>query len=349
MAADAARRPALRSWSELIGNRHLSTWFARAIETGKLTGSLLFVGPHGVGKKSVARLLARTLLCETVPPARMAPCGVCPACQQVDAGTHPDLILVAKPADRSFIPLDLLIGPPEARMQAGFCRDVRLRPSRGRRKVAMLVDADFLNEEGANCLLKTLEEPPSGALVILVGTSEQRQLPTIRSRCRIIRFASPVGAQAAELLRRGHGIEASDERIDRAVEMAAGDLRVARRMLSEDDQWRGGLAEQLSRPNIDPVALTRQINAVVEQAGKDASKRRDALRDIFSVAIQHYRGQLRRGAADAEIRVDKTIDRLDRCLRAVREVDRSANQATLVECFAADIANAETGDRGAIG
>ena len=130
----------------------------------------------------------------------MTPCGVCQGCVQVIAETHPDLLRVGKPDDRSFIPLDLLIGRPEARMQEGFCRDIRLRPFRGRRKVAILQDADYLNEEGANCLLKTLEEPPADAVVILIGTSEQRQLPTIRSRCRIIRFASPSGQQAAMMI-----------------------------------------------------------------------------------------------------------------------------------------------------
>ena len=75
---------------------------------------------------------------------------------QVVAQTHPDLVRICKPNDKSFIPLELLIGPPDARMQEGFCRDVRLKPLLGNRKVAILEDADFLNEEGSNCLLKTL-------------------------------------------------------------------------------------------------------------------------------------------------------------------------------------------------
>lgn len=336
-------------WSGLIGHQQIRDWFAAAIRQGRLGGSFLFVGSPGVGKQTVAELLARTLLCETAEPAEMSPCGTCPGCIQTAAGTHPDVIRVAKPADRSFIPLDALIGRPEARMQEGFCREVRLKPYRGRRKIAILQDADYLNEEGANCLLKTLEEPPPDSLIILIGTGEQRQLPTIRSRCQIIRFASPTGQQAVRLLRDVQGVEASEEQISEAVEIAGGDMQVAARLLTgQSDALRAALCEQLASSSPDPVALARLITSHVDQAGKEASQRRNAMRDVFSIAVQHFRGQMRRDAL-ASCVDPPTLARLDRSVRALREVDRSANQATLIECFSADIAMATTGDRGEIG
>ena len=152
----------IASWSDLIGNEQLRDRFANSIRQKRFGGSFLFVGPPGVGKRSVATLLARTLHCTTVPPEQMAPCGSCEACVQVNAETHPDVIRVRKPADKSLMPLELLIGRPEVRMQEGFCRDVRLSPYCGDRKVAILEDADFLNEEGANCLLKTLRRTAIG-------------------------------------------------------------------------------------------------------------------------------------------------------------------------------------------
>ena len=178
----------MTNWSTLIGHDKIRRWFQAALNNGRLAGSFLIVGSPGIGKRTVATLLARTLLCGRSDPQAMSPCGFCSSCQQVVANTHPDVVRARKPDNKSFIPLEALIGPPDARMQEGFCRDLRLRPSVGTRKVAILEDADFLNEEGANCLLKTLEEPPSGAVVILIGTSEQRQLPTIRSRCQILRL-----------------------------------------------------------------------------------------------------------------------------------------------------------------
>lgn len=336
-------------WSSLIGHQQIRVWFAAAIGQGRLGGSFLFVGSPGVGKRTVAELLARTLLCEASEPRAMSPCGTCQGCVQISAGTHPDLIRVSKPADKSFIPLETLIGRPEARMQEGFCRDVRLKPFRGHRKVAILEDADDLNEEGANCLLKTLEEPPPDALMILIGTGEQRQLPTIRSRCQIIRFASPSGPLAARLLREAQGIEASDDQINEAVEIAAGDMRVAARLLTGDsDALRQSLTGQLDSPTPDPVALNRIISSHVDQAGQEPSRRRDAMRDVFSIAVQHFRRQMRLEASGARVS-PPTLARLDRSVRALREVDRSANRSTLIECFAADIALATTGDRGQIG
>ena len=228
-------------------------------------------------------------------------------------------------------------------------RDVRLRPFRGNRKVAILQDADFLNEEGANCLLKTLEEPPANALIILIGTSEQRQLPTIRSRCQIMRFLPLQVAEASQLLKEIHAVESSDDEIANALDVAGGDMHVALRLLSGGgDELRQSLDSQLSASYPDPVALKRIISAHVDSVGKESSKRRGAMRDVFSMAIQFYRQQLRRSAIESSVH-PLTLSRLDRSVRALREVDRSANQSTLIECFAADISAGTTGDRGDIG
>ncbi len=339
----------INTWDELIGHDKIIHWLRTAIEHHRLAGSFLFVGPAGVGKHTVAVLLAKTLLCEQVDATEMSPCGVCEACVQVTSCTHPDFIIVRKPEDKSTIPLDLLIGRPEVRMQEGFCRDVRLRPYRGRRKIALIQDADYLNEEGANCLLKTLEEPPANAVMILIGTSEQKQLPTIRSRCRTLRFASLQGADAVRLLRTHYEIEADEAQISAAVELAAGDMHVAAHLLSGDgDAFHQTLRSRLAEPYPDPIVLSRIISEHIDAAGKDANKRRDAMRDVFSMAVQHYRGQMRDAAAAHDIS-SATLSRLDRSIRALREVDRSANQTTLIECYAADIATATTGDRGEIG
>lgn len=346
-----AKDPAkvMTTWASLIGHDRVAKWFGAAIAQNRLGGSFLLVGAAGIGKRTVADLLARTLLCERRAPAAMDPCGTCSACIQVSARTHPDVIRVGKPHDKSLIPVELLIGPRDARMQQGFCRDIRLRPMSGTRKVAILEDADFLNEEGANCLLKTLEEPPAGAVVLLIGTSEQRQLPTIRSRCQIVRMGPLSSDAAAELLRTHHHVDADDAEIAAAVQIAGGDLHVAAGMLSgQTEAIRSTLAGLLGQPHPDPVALSRLVTKYVDGAGKDASKRRAAMRDLFAMSVQHFRGQMR-AAADRREFDPRSLARLDRSIRAIREVERSANQATLIECWSVDIARATTGDRGAIG
>src|SRR5436190_1273316 len=188
------------TWQNIRGHDRVVEKFRRALARGRLASTFLFVGPSGIGKRTFALTLAKGLLCERVPEQRLEPCGECPSCLQVASLNHPDVELIAKPADKAFIPLELLIGDADHRMRAGLCYSIALKPYSGRRKVAIIDDADYLNKEGANCLLKTLEEPPPRSLLILIGTSEQRQLPTIRSRCQIMRFQPLAENDVAELL-----------------------------------------------------------------------------------------------------------------------------------------------------
>ena len=97
------------------------------------------------------------------------------------SATHPDLHLVSKPADRGFIPLSAFIGDEAHRMREGLCHTIALKPMMGGRRVAIIDDADYLNDESANALLKTLEEPPPRSVLILIAGNLERQLPTIRS------------------------------------------------------------------------------------------------------------------------------------------------------------------------
>lgn len=327
-------------WDDYIGHAEQRKWFSAALHNGRLGSTFLFVGPASIGKQTFATLLAKTLLCGTNPPAEMRPCGHCESCIQVDAGTHPDLLRIAKPADRAYIPVEKLVGPRESRMQEGFCHDIRLRAYYGRRKVAILDDADHLNQEGANCLLKTLEEPPVGSIVILIGTSLQRQLPTIRSRAQAIRFGELKPAEAKLLLQRSE-IEADDEAIEQALQLAGGDLSQAADILNEESQlFRGALSTTLQPDTPNAIDLASLVSDYVNAVGQEASARRGRMRQVFRTVIEFYRTQMRQACSLQQASgaaMDVLLYRIDRCVEAINQVDRNANQQTLVECWAWDL------------
>ena len=179
------------AWLNIEGHDDIVAQFRRALEENRLASTFLFVGPEGIGKRAFAVRLAQALLCEKRDAKLLDPCGHCPACAQVLAGTHPDLIQISRPAGKSDIPVGILKGDDRnrnIRWSNRCCSISALRPFYGGRKVAIVDDADDLNPEGANCLLKTLEEPPPRSMLILISTSVDRQLPTIRSRAQIVRF-----------------------------------------------------------------------------------------------------------------------------------------------------------------
>jgi len=338
-------------WHGIIGHDEIVERFRRALRRGRLASSFLFVGPPGIGKRSFAIKLAQALLCENSPGELLDPCEHCPGCIQVLAGTHPDFQMVSKPGDKSFIPLELLIGDKEHRRREGLCHHIALKPFMGGRKIAVIDDADYLNAEGANALLKTLEEPPPRSVLILIGTSPAKQLPTIRSRCQLIRFRPLDADTIAQLLPREGIVQDAAEAL-RLAQYSEGSMERAGE-LADPELWtfRNALYQRLAAETLDSVSLARMTAKFVEEAGKDAAPRRRRLHQAIGFTADFYRQLLRaqNGAAksdDAEVDrfisealqrqsldVEKTAARVDRCLDADGQIDRNANQSTLIESW----------------
>jgi DNA polymerase-3 subunit delta' len=155
---------------------------------GRLAHGLLLIGPRGIGKRHLAELLARSLLCEA-PTAEGLACGRCADCALIAAESHPDLSRVGPDPEAKSD--EIPIAAIRALVERGA-----LTPSRAAWKVTLVDPADHLNAAAANALLKTLEEP-SGAAVIVLVTEQPGRLPaTIRSRCRQIRIPTPAPADA---------------------------------------------------------------------------------------------------------------------------------------------------------
>jgi DNA polymerase-3 subunit delta' len=345
-------------WLGIIGQDDIVNCFRQATRQGRLASSFLFVGPQGVGKRSFALRLAQSLLCQSRSEEVLEACGTCPACVQVAAGTHPDVEFVSRPPDKAFIPLELLIGDKEHRMQEGLCHNLSLRPFMGGRKIAIIDDADYLNAEGANCLLKTLEEPPPRSVLILIGTSPARQLPTIRSRCQLVRFR-PLDVPVVASLLTAQGIASDAEHAQRLAELSEGSLQRARD-LSDADLWafRTRLYESLANRLADFASMCKELSAFVDQAGREAPARRHRLRQVVGLATAFYRSAIltlsgRPTEGDPElanwvarmlriapVHPDAIGVCLEHCLDAAEQIDRNANQATLIECWLDQLAAA---------
>jgi DNA polymerase III subunit delta' len=339
------------------GHEKIADRFRRALAKGRMASTFLFVGPQGVGKRTFALKLAQTLLCEKVDPEKLAPCGECPSCRQVQSLNHPDLEIITKPADKAFIPLEALIGDAEHRMRAGLCYNIALKPYSGRRKIAIIDDADYLNKEGANCLLKTLEEPPPQSVLILIGASEQRQLPTIRSRCQIVRFQALAESDVADLLVE-QGICGDAAMALAAAAHSGGSLDRAALWCDESlVEFRSELLRFLSQPQPDQQAAAKLISQFVDEAGKEATAKRQRLRLVISLAEEFYRAMLIATEAD-QLPPDEQLAKaltsarrwltaespaacLDVCLAAYGHIDANANQATLIEWFIDELVNVQ--------
>jgi DNA polymerase-3 subunit delta' len=358
------------SWQQLRGHDRVLEQFRRALVRGRLASTFLFVGPAGIGKRAFAIKLAGGLLCERVAEERLDPCGECPSCRQVMALSHPDVEFVRKPADKNFIPVELLIGDVEHRMRAGLCYNIALKPYSGRRKVAIIDDADSLNKEGANCLLKTLEEPPLKSVLILIGTSEQRQLPTIRSRCQIVRFQPLPEQDVAELLiERGL---CDDPALARQAAARSGGSVVRAAMWCDESlvEFRGQLLEALALRDFDPLPLAKLIGQFADSTGKESAAKRERLRLVISMAEEFFRALVLAATAGRQLagnhvqdgQLGPAIDRamrwlddaevvaacLDVCLDAYAHIDANANQALLIDWWLDELGQAASSKRAVV-
>lgn len=159
------------SFQDILGHDQIKEHFQKAIESQKVSHAYILTGEAGMGRKSLANAFALTLLCER---GMSQPCMECHACKQVLSGNHPDLIYVThdKPAS---------IGVDDIRTQINDT--IMVRPYSSYYKVYLVDEAEKMTQQAQNALLKTIEEPPSYAVIILLTTNQESFLPTILSRC----------------------------------------------------------------------------------------------------------------------------------------------------------------------
>lgn len=179
-------------WENFFGHAATVDYLRKNIASGKFPHAVIFAGTEGIGKRTAADICAAALLCDN--PVDGSPCGVCESCRLTAAKSHPDFYIVEPEANKTKTRL-IKIGQIRA-MQS----EAALRPINSERRVVIIDGAELMNNAAANCLLKTIEEPPSQTIFVLV-TANLSSLPiTIRSRCMTVHFDRLPPAQIQDAL-----------------------------------------------------------------------------------------------------------------------------------------------------
>src|ERR1700758_1064442 len=219
-----ARKYRPQKFSEVIGQEHVTRTLKNAIEQQRIAHGYIFSGHRGIGKTTIARILAMALNCRSADKPVPEPCGVCESCTEIRAGNAVDVIEIDAATNR---------GIDEIReLREG----ARYRPARDRFKIYILDEAHQITDAAFNALLKTLEEPPDH-IVFMLATTQPEDIPqTIRSRCqhfsfRAVKFDDIVG-QLRDLLTR-EKIEADDDALALLAEAGDGSMRDALSILDQ--------------------------------------------------------------------------------------------------------------------
>lgn len=210
------------SFSELVGQEHISRTLSNAITTGRIGHAYLFSGPRGTGKTSTAKILAKALNCEHGPTPE--PCGKCEQCRKINDGSSMDVFEIDAASNR---------GIDEIR---DLRETVKFAPANARYKVYIIDEVHMLTAEAFNALLKTLEEPPAHVVFILATTEPHKVPATIQSRCQRYDFKRITAAEISERLNyivKESKLEAEPEALQLIAVQADGGLRDALSILDQ--------------------------------------------------------------------------------------------------------------------
>jgi DNA polymerase-3 subunit delta' len=288
------------------------------LATGHLSHAYLLVGPPRIGKTTLALHLALTLNCLD---AQDRPCGRCISCRKIQRGVHPDVRVLDEPA--SSIKIEQI---------RELQQEMSLTPFEGRWRVSVLCDFQRATLEAANCLLKTLEEPPPKAVLVLTAVDLQALLPTIVSRCQVFQLRPLSIAQVRQALQSRLGLEPSRaELLARLSEGRVGWAMAAsadETLLRDREKYLVALEQALQQDRAARIHLAQRL-----------ARNAETLPDLFDLWQSWWRDVLlaRSGNADALTNVDRraaalneaqhyTLDEIVSCLKAVQLARQQVEQ-----------------------
>ena len=342
------------TFESVVGQQHIVSTLEHAVAEGRLSHAYLFCGPRGTGKTTMARILAKALLCEKAEGARAAgatgcnPDGTCPECTAIAEGTHPDVY-----------ELDAASRTGVDNVREEIINSVSFAPVRGAYKVYIIDEVHMLTTQAFNALLKTLEEPPSHVIFVLCTTDPQKILETILSRCQRFDFHRISNDDIIGRLRyicEQEGFAFDEEALEVVARHARGGMRDALSTLEQLSVFGDGsvriddarallgevastvLSEFACKMAVrDTVGLFGLIRAQVDGGNDLQELTRDLIahiRDVYTAAIAGPRAELFDGTPEEvaalveEARLFEGADRLSRALTVLDDAALEMRNAT---------------------
>jgi DNA polymerase III delta' subunit len=321
------------TFDDILDQRKPIDWLTRAYETDRLPHGLIFAGPVGVGKAMTARAMGALWLCEK--PKATKPCGKCDSCRVFEAGNHPDFHVITKELIRYHdktgkskgITLSINVIRPELIDPAGR------KAVMGRGKVFLIEQAELMQAEAQNAMLKTLEEPAGRTLIILLTDAPDALLPTIRSRSQLLRFAPlDVEVVKSELVKRGvdkpaagAAAELSEGSIGLAIKwIDDGVVDAARDLFAQLDQLIAGRGA----PTLQDWFKKSADAYAQKQLERDELASKDqATREGLSLYLRLMAQRLRRimeGSTDPAV-LERAASAIESIIRAETYLDANVN------------------------
>ena len=307
---------------EVVGHKRLTALISRAIDRDTLPPTLLFAGPAGVGKWAVAHATAQAVNClepvKAVSDLPIDACGKCRACDRIARGVHVD-VFALEPDERASIKIDLI---RDLLSRTGY------RPFEGKRRVVLIREADTLEPEAQNSLLKSLEEPPPGTMFILTTAIPGALLPTVRSRCMRLRFGRLTASEVAAALVRDHGQSEAEARV--AAPLADGSIGQALALSDTDLTALRDSALELLQQTSGRADTQARLQAAANLVGQKSNERD---REELAVVLRLTASMLR----DIEA-INAGADS-----RVIANPQLTGDLSTLARAFAGDRARAAFG------
>ncbi len=325
------------NWN-LIGHEWAVDMLKKHVVHGTMRHAYLFAGPPGIGRRTLALRFAQALNCQS-PTAPGIPCGECRNCKQIAAMQHPDLTIIQADSEGGIIKVDQI-------------RDARhaltLKPYTANYRVTLFLRFQEANDSASNALLKTLEEAPSYAVLILTADNPEQLLPTIVSRCEVLRLR-PLRIEEVQQALEDKGFETNQSKL--IAHISGGRFGYARRLLESESL----LAEREERLN-DLQSLISASRVEKFSYADKLSKDKDSMRRVILIWLSYWRDVMLRTAqagtplvnVDRNLEIEDIAQRMD--LSAARlvvnelestleKMEKNVNSKLLAEVLLLDLPN----------